>query len=113
MYEYACKVVRVVDGDTVVCNVDLGFTVQVEVTFRLLGINTPEVIGESKQKGLAAKAETKRLLSLGSVTVKSEKPLKTDKYGRWLGTFFVHNDGSTLEVNKTLVESGFAVPFMV
>ena len=112
MYEYACKVLKIVDGDTVDCEVDLGFTVKVEVRFRLAGINAPEVKGESKDKGLATKNELKRLLSLGPVLVKSLKPVKTDKYGRWLGTFYVQQADASINVNQLLVETNFAVHYL-
>lgn len=108
MYKYACKVLRVVDGDTVVVQVDLGFSVKVDIKFRLSSINTPELRGDQKEKGLAAKAEVERLLSLGQVTVQSEKPVKADKYGRWLGTFFVQQGDVSTNVNETLIASGFA-----
>jgi micrococcal nuclease len=114
MYEYKCRVVRVVDGNTVVCDVDLGFTVHVEVHFRLAAINAPEL---NTDAGKAAKVALERLLgqmpSDGSpltittpqtIVVRSEKPLQTDKYGRWLGHFYA---GST-DVNATMIASGYA-----
>ena len=47
MYNYPCKVVRVIDGDTAVLEVNLGFNIRFTETFRLLGINAPEKRGIS------------------------------------------------------------------
>lgn len=113
MYEYVCKLSRVVDGDTVIIDVDLGFTVHVNVGFRLLGINAPEVVGVTHKDGLAAKQHLSTLLGQGTIVVKSLKPLKTDKYGRWLGTFYVTKpDGSVVNVNDQMVVDGFAVVYV-
>lgn len=109
IYEYAAKLVRVVDGDTVWLDVDLGFRVRATMDFRLVGINTPEVVGLTKTAGLAAKAELERLLSLGPLTIFT---VKTDKYGRWLATIYVTTaGGSHLSVNDALLAGGFAVPY--
>ncbi len=108
MYQYAVKVIRVVDGDTVWFDVDLGFTVHVNVCFRLLNINAPELHGAGPA-GKLAKAHLEGLLSQGSVTLFSEKPLKADKYGRWLANItVVHPDGSSFNVNEQMVVDGHA-----
>ena len=83
MYEYRCQIMRVVDGDTVDLEVDLGYHVSLSIRGRLLGIDTPE----RGQPDFALATET--LASLlkensdedGYVCVKSTK---TGKYGRWL-----------------------------
>lgn len=109
MYTYAASLVRVVDGDTVVMNVDLGFTVHVTVVFRLLGINTPELIGPNRTGGLAAKAHLEQLLAQGTLTLRSEKPLKTDKYGRYLADITVTRlDGSSFNANQQMIADGYA-----
>lgn len=109
-YTYRAKLNRVVDGDTVWLDVDLGFHVTMAMNFRLAGINCPEVVGATKEAGLAAKAETLRLLQLGSITVKSQK---TEKYGRWLGSIFVTDtEGKIINVSTELVAGGFAVVYM-
>lgn len=114
MYEYKAQVIRVVDGDSVIVNVDLGFKVHVDVTFRMLGINAPELHGATHVAGENAKNHLIGLLALGPLTVKSLKPLTTDRYGRWLGQFFVtKTDGTIVDVNAAMIADGFAVPFMV
>jgi endonuclease YncB( thermonuclease family) len=58
MYEYAAKLVRIIDGDTFVAQLDLGFKIHKIETVRLSGINTPESRtrnAEEKRHGLVAK----------------------------------------------------------
>ncbi len=65
MYEYNAIVDRVVDGDTIKCTIDLGFSTWKKVTVRMEGINTPESRTRDKEekiKGLAAKARLIELL---------------------------------------------------
>lgn len=123
-YVYAAVLVRCVDGDTVHLKlsrtyefpIDFGFyikdTVSVtksgEITFRLLGINTPEMVGASREAGIAAKMELERLLGLGPITAHT---FKTDKYGRWLTTLYVSTAEGPLNVNMEMVKGGFAVPY--
>lgn len=119
-YEYRAELVRVIDGDTVVLRVsksfDFGFRVwteySAEMSFRLSGIDTPELHGvsaEEKERALAAKEELERLCLLGDLRAVTSKP---DKYGRWLVTLFVCFGTKELNINATLVEGGFAVEYM-
>ena len=62
MYEYRARITRVIDGDTVEAEIDLGFRVSLEVVLRLVGINTPEVHGPDRPRGLAAKGHLSELL---------------------------------------------------
>lgn len=101
-YKYRAEVVRVVDGDTVDAEVDLGFDVKLLARFRLLGINAPEKNTQDGMKSLARLAE---LLPVGSQVVIQTTKDKKEKYGRYLGTFLV--DGKS--VNQQLVNEGFAI----
>lgn len=101
-YKYRAEVVRVVDGDTVDAEVDLGFHVKLFARFRLLGINAPEKNTQDGMKSLARLAE---LLPVGSQVVIQTTKDRKEKYGRYLGTFLV--DGKS--VNQQLVDEGFAV----
>ena len=110
-YFYRAKLARIVDGDTVYLEVDLGFQVTGHFEFRLAGINTPETRGAEKSAGIAAKNALAALLHDKSLIVHSEK---SGKYGRWLGTLWVPNgDGTMLNVNEELVKTGFAEPYMI
>lgn len=102
MYIYNALVNRVVDGDTIHCNIDLGFNMWAhDVPLRILGINCRE---KSDAGGPEARAYTTGLLPAGSaVLVQSVKP---DKYGgRWNATVTMA-DGRDLAT--VLIRSGYA-----
>ena len=107
MYEYKCKVLRVVDGDTVDVRIDLGFNVWHKCRVRLLGINAPESRTrdlEEKARGLAAKQWLIDKLEFKSVEMQSHG---TGKYGRVLGELFVEG----VNINKLMVKEGHAVEY--
>lgn len=105
MYEYLATVVRVVDGDTVDIDIDLGFRIHTSQRVRLQGINAPEV---STQAGKDAKAYLANVLMPGDhVTVISSKPGAGDKYGRYLARIM---DGAT-DISTMMVNTGHAVPW--
>ena len=104
MFTYLAVVDRIVDGDTIDLNVDLGFRVWNRDRFRLAGIDTPE----RGQAGWSeATAELTRLCPIGSpVIIESQKPDR-DKYGRWLVRIFV----GEVDVNQAMINGGFARPY--
>ena len=107
MYTYKAKLDRVVDGDTVDANIDLGFDITIHKRIRLAGIDSPESRTrdlEEKQRGLASKDRLIDLLKDGKFTLESKE---VGKYGRALGILTV---GET-NINKTLVEEGYAVEY--
>lgn len=105
MYRYKAWVKRVVDGDTVDCEVDLGFNIKTHIRFRLAGIDTPEIRGVEKEEGLKSKAYLISLIkNTDSIIVESHK---TGKFGRWLGTLYIDE----LNVNEDLVKNGYAKPY--
>lgn len=114
MYEYKCKVERVVDGDTVDISIDLGFDISVKQRVRLLNINAPESRTrdlEEKKRGIAATEYLKALfVNASSVKVQTELDAR-GKYGRVLGTFFwrTHDSHEWSNVNEKLVLEGHAV----
>jgi micrococcal nuclease len=106
MFEYQCEVIRVVDGDTVDAKIDLGFRIAFETRFRLTGINAPEM---NTDAGKRAKQRLAELMPVGArMKVRSEKD-RTEKYGRYLGTF-IDSDGH--DVNSRMVLEGHAVPYL-
>ena len=115
MYEYRCKVVHIVDGDTVDVDIDLGFGVWMKKQrIRLYGIDTPESRTRDlteKQFGLAAKKRLQELL--GETTIlkteinKNGEDMK-GKFGRVLGDF-VTEDGRM--VTEVMIEEGHCVPY--
>jgi micrococcal nuclease len=105
MYEYACRVVRVIDGDTVAAQLSLGFHMYFSTNIRLAGINAPELsTGEPGAKAKAVLADL--LLDKPGVTVITKKAHEFEKYGRVLGTFLV--DG--INVNEYMLAGGYAAP---
>lgn len=94
MYTYKAKLIRVIDGDTAIFQVDLGFYITVEMSFRFADINTPE---RGSPDFLTAKASLESLLNDateedGRITIATTK---ADKYGRWLVT--IKNVNSVLK----------------
>jgi micrococcal nuclease len=106
MYEYRCILRRVVDGDTIDVDIDLGFKVWLrKERVRLYGINTPESRTRNlaeKKLGLLAKARLKELLQKNFL-IKTEKDSK-GKFGRILGIPFVEGQN----ICEQLIEEGHA-----
>lgn len=113
MYIYNAIIVAVYDGDTITADIDLGFHSWLKkVKFRLYGINTPEVRGESKERGRAVRDTVREMILNKEVTIKTHKD-KKGKYGRWLADVFVEIDGREVYLNKWLIENDMAVPYLI
>ena len=115
MYEYRVKqVLRVVDGDTIDVDIDLGFDISFTSRVRLAGIDTPESRTTDKKEkvlGLEVKQRLKDLLSKSSsLVIKTEKPDSTEKYGRILGWLYI--DGAEKSINEGLIADGYAWGYM-
>lgn len=115
MYEYRCKIVKVIDGDTVDVDIDLGFGIWMRgERVRLLGIDTPESRTrdpEEKRYGLLAKQYL--VNHLGDESVLRTQKDKTGKFGRVLGEFIVYDakhDRYT-SVNSMLIREHHAVAY--
>lgn len=111
MYEYKAKVVRVLDGDTIEVDIDLGFNIILSSQkVRLSGIDTPEsrtTNPEEKTMGLLSKKKIQEKLIIDSyVKIKSEK--NDDKFGRILGKVIL-NDETIL--NQWLIDNNYAVEY--
>lgn len=103
MWEYPCTLVRVVDGDTAIFDVDLGFHVHLRQTVRLLDVDTPERgqpdWGKAKAFIEAWLAEHRFLV------LRSEKPNPRDKYQRYIADVYCTLDGAWL--NEAIRTSGY------
>ncbi len=91
-FEYNAQLIKVLDGDTIDCYIDLGFDLKIKKRVRYMGIDTWESRTrdlEEKKKGLAAKARNKELLEAGVFKIIS---FGTGKFGRVLGEVFVSPD---------------------
>lgn len=115
MYEYRVSVLRVVDGDTVDVDIDLGFGVWLrDERVRIMGIDTPESRTRDKVEkvfGLAAKSRLKSLLGKTAILktqVNKDGEDMKGKFGRILGDF-VSEDGRM--VTDVMIEEGHCVAY--
>ena len=120
MYEYKAKVVKVVDGDTVDVDIDLGFGIWMkDERVRIMGIDTPESRTRDKVEkkfGLAAKERLKQLLGKDTVLKtqvnKNGEDMK-GKFGRILGDFnvYCYDTDSWRPVTQVMISEGHAVDY--
>lgn len=110
MYDYQCKIVRVVDGDTVDVDIDLGFdTWRCGERIRLYGIDTPECRtrdADEKAAGFLAKEFVEDTLHVGETYTLTTK--EKGKFGRYLGVIMLSDKTS---INAALVKEHLAVPY--
>lgn len=101
------RVVRVIDGDTLECEVDCPFHFRYTDHFRLRGIDTPELRKPiEKKRAEAAKKFMQVWIEGQNVQL---KVYKQEKYGRWLAEVFFNDTN----VNQYLIEKGYAKPMRV
>ena len=117
MHEYKCTILRVVDGDTVDVDIDLGFGVWLrKERVRIHGIDTPESRTrdlEEKKYGLAAKQFVKDILLVGSQQRLITEKDKTGKFGRILGKFLVHDvkEDREMHLGQIMIREHHAVKY--
>ena len=117
MFEYKCKIVKVIDGDTTDVDIDLGFGVWLKKQrIRFHGIDTPESRTrdlEEKKYGLAAKAFVEFYLPVGSIRTLTTVKDKTGKYGRILGKFkaFDSYTDAWVNLNQLMIIKHHAVEY--
>jgi len=121
MYEYNAIVDRIVDGDTIDCTIDLGFSTWKKVRVRMEGMNAPESRTrdkEEKERGLAAKDRLVEILEYND----NHCILRVSglgKFGRALATVHVktlspistESSMTLIDVNKQLIEEGHATEY--
>ena len=117
-YIRRAKIVRLVDGDTVDVDIDLGMAITTRQRLRLFGINTPEVRGPEKVAGHAATQHLADLLvryrhkGEWDIVVRTHKD-KKGKYGRYLADLIGEDgDGNPVNLNMKMVADGHAVVAM-
>jgi micrococcal nuclease len=115
MFEYYVKkVTKVVDGDTIDVDIDLGFDISFTSRVRLAGIDTPESRTTDKaEKALGLESKeylSKHLKDAKSVVIKTEKMNSTEKFGRILGWIYVN--GNTVSLNDMMINDGYAWGYM-
>jgi micrococcal nuclease len=110
-YIYRIKqITRVIDGDTIDADIDLGFDISLTKRIRLAGVDTPEsrtADVNEKKYGLEAKEWLKhKVENAGHILIKTELPDSTEKYGRIIGHLFVNDQTNSL--NEQMIDAGMA-----
>lgn len=99
-YCYKAKVVSVYDGDTITCEIDVGFgIILAKQKIRLFGIDTPEIRGEERPEGLIIRDKLREMIDGQEILIYTIKD-KKGKYGRWLG-IIIKND---ININELLLQ---------
>lgn len=116
MYQYKATINRVVDGDTLWVDVDLGFFLRQAMNLRLKGVNTPEIRGAERPEGLKSKQFVEDTLAQCPAVV--IKTYKLGKFGRYIADVY-YLPGSDdpdeilsrgLHLNEQLLAKGLAKP---
>jgi len=110
-YVYRIRSVhKVVDGDTIDADIDLGFDISLTKRIRLAGIDTPEsrtTDAYEKKLGLEVKDWLKERLKFAKdILIKTELPDSTEKYGRIIGHLYVN--GEEISINNQMITEGYA-----
>jgi len=110
-YVYRIRsIAKVVDGDTIDADIDLGFDISLTKRIRLAGIDTPEsrtTDAREKNLGLESKEWLKKRLEFAKdIIIRTEKPDSTEKYGRIIGHLFINDEETSL--NNQMITEGYA-----
>jgi len=110
-YVYRIRsIAKVVDGDTIDADIDLGFDISLTKRIRLAGIDTPESRTKDeyeKKLGLESKEWLKKRLEFAKdIIIRTEKPDSTEKYGRIIGHLFINDEETSL--NNQMITEGYA-----
>ena len=113
-YIYRIRTIsKVVDGDTIDADIDLGFDISLSKRIRLAGIDTPEsrtTNVKEKAMGLESKEWLKKTLEgAKDILIKTELPDSTEKYGRIIGHLFIN--GQETSLNNQMITSGYALAY--
>jgi micrococcal nuclease len=110
-YIYRIKqITKVIDGDTIDADIDLGFDISLTKRIRLASVDTPEsrtADVNEKKYGIEAKEWLKhKVENAGHILIKTELPDSTEKYGRIIGHLFVNDQPNSL--NEQMIDAGMA-----
>ena len=107
-YCYRAYITSVYDGDTVTCNIDLGFGIIInKQKIRIFGIDAPEMRGEDRDDGIIIRDKLRELILdkwIQLYTIKDKK----GKYGRWLG--IIVDNG--ININELLLEDELVTKYI-
>jgi micrococcal nuclease len=110
-YIYRIRTVnKIVDGDTIDADIDLGFDISLAKRIRLGGVDTPESrTTDLKEKALGLESKEwlkKKLEGAKNILIKTELPDSTEKYGRIIGHLFINEQ--TTSLNNQMINEGYA-----
>ena len=110
-YIYRIKqITKVVDGDTIDADIDLGFDISLSKRIRLAAVDTPEsrtADANEKKYGLESKEWLKhKVENAKNILIKTELPDSTEKYGRIIGHLFINDQETSL--NNQMITEGYA-----
>ena len=110
-YIYRIKqITRVIDGDTIDADIDLGFDISLSKRIRLAAVDTPEsrtADANEKKYGLESKEWLKhKVENAKNILIKTELPDSTEKYGRIIGHLFINDQEKSL--NDQMITEGYA-----
>jgi micrococcal nuclease len=112
MYEYTLKNIRVIDGDTIEADIDLGFHVTIRKKLRLAGVNAPEMKSQDpaeRNLAVGAKGYVQTYVYNNPYLIGITSKDKVDKYDRMLVE--VRAPGADVSLNSLLLLSGNAVKY--
>lgn len=112
-YTYPISNIRIIDGDTIEADVDLGFRIRQRQIIRLAGIDAPELRSKDakeRERAKAAKIALERALIVRQPPRIVMHSTGLDKYGRSLAIIWASDGSSWDEINALMVEQGYAAP---
>ena len=107
-YTYYARLKRVIDGDTAIFDVDLGFGVHFHADIRLKGYNAPELKGTHRVAGKAAASELETLLTGETVILTTEKSFQ-QTFARYLAVVKVAKADGWVDVAEHMTKAGYNV----
>jgi endonuclease YncB( thermonuclease family) len=107
-YTYAARLERIIDGDTAVLIIDLGFDVATTQHVRFKGYNAPEMKSLGLE-GIRAKAELESLLAGRRLVIKTTQDFQ-QTFARYLADVYVIHQTGIESVSEHMIKSGFNVP---
>lgn len=109
MYNYKAKLIKIIEGDTVDAEIDLGFDIKIRQRIKLYGIVTPDARSKDiTEQERAIEVKSKLLELLGKEFIVETVHNKRGKYGRTMGIIYVKYDDELVNVNNLLIELGLA-----
>lgn len=110
-YVYKAKVERIIDADTMDVRIDVGFNTHIYKRIRLLGVDTWEIRGDEREKGLIAKEYVRQVIERAQQEIYIETEMDAEgKFGRVLAWVWTRRVGDYVSLNEDLLERGHGKP---